>query len=89
MTKERLFKDFPPVSTETWEEVIHKDLKGADYDKKLIWKTIEGIDLKPYYRKEDLEKLEYLEGTPANIPFIGEMKITMNGKYIRRYLLQI
>ena len=69
MTKERLFKDFPPVSTETWEEVIHKDLKGADYDKKLIWKTIEGIDLKPYYRKEDLEKLEYLEGTPGEYPF--------------------
>ena len=37
---EKLFAEFPPVTTEQWEEVINKDLKGADYDKKLVWKTI-------------------------------------------------
>ena len=31
------------------------DLKGADYDKKLIWKTGEGFDVKPYFRSGDLE----------------------------------
>ena len=38
---EKLFTEFPPVTTEQWEEVINKDLKGADYDKKLVWKTQE------------------------------------------------
>ena len=45
---------FPPVNTETWEHAIHEDLKGADYAGKLIWRSPEGIDLKPYYRAEDI-----------------------------------
>jgi hypothetical protein len=40
---EKLFAEFPPVSTPQWEEVIAKDLKGADYEKKLVWKTQEGF----------------------------------------------
>jgi len=28
-----LFKDFPSVSIEEWEEKIKQDLKGADYEK--------------------------------------------------------
>ena len=39
MENNKLFSEFPPVSTEKWEEVINKDLKGADYEKKLVWKT--------------------------------------------------
>jgi len=43
----KLFSEFPPISTSQWEEKINADLKGADYDKKLIWKTDEGIDIRP------------------------------------------
>ncbi len=50
----RLLEDFPPVSTEEWEAAIRADLKGADYEKKLIWKTPEGLAVRPYYRREDL-----------------------------------
>ncbi|HEY6271960.1 MAG TPA: methylmalonyl-CoA mutase family protein [Terriglobales bacterium] len=49
-----LLEDFPPVSTAAWEEVIRQDLKGADYEQKLIWKTDEGISVQPYYRREDV-----------------------------------
>lgn len=48
-----LSAEFLPVSTEAWEAVIHADLKGADYEKRLVWKTEEGIAVRPYYRKED------------------------------------
>lgn len=51
---EKLFSEFPPVSTKDWEAKIAVDLKGADYEKKLIWKTNEGIKVRPYYRAEDL-----------------------------------
>jgi methylmalonyl-CoA mutase len=44
---EKLFSAFSPTSTERWEEVIAKDLKGADYEKKLVWKTMEGINVRP------------------------------------------
>ena len=50
--------EFPAVSTEDWEAVIAKDLKGADYEKKLVWRTEEGFSLRPYYRAEDIAGLE-------------------------------
>jgi methylmalonyl-CoA mutase len=43
---------FPPVSTADWEAQIARDLKGADYEKRLVWKTDEGIPVRPYYRAE-------------------------------------
>jgi len=73
-----LFSEFPPVSTEQWEGKIHADLKGADYEKKLVWKTIDGINVKPYYRAEDLKKLQYLKGFPGASPFIRGQKIDNN-----------
>ena len=69
MEDNKLFSEFPPVPTEKWEEVIVKDLKGADYEKKLVWKTIEGFKVKPYYRAEDLEHIEYLDSNPSQAPF--------------------
>lgn len=65
----KLLEEFPPVSTAQWEEVIRKDLKGADYEKRLVWQTDEGIAVKPYYRSEDLKGLEYLEGAPGVFPY--------------------
>lgn len=69
MEDNKLFSEFQPISTEKWEEVIVKDLKGADYEKKLVWKTIEGFKVKPYYRAEDLENLEYLDSNPNQAPY--------------------
>jgi methylmalonyl-CoA mutase len=66
----KLFKDFPPVSTREWEEVIQQDLKGADYDKKLVWKPLEGFSVKPYYRSEDIEGIGYIQVLPGDYPFI-------------------
>ena len=51
MTK--LFTDFSPISKEQWEEIILKDLKGADYTKKLVTQTYENIPLQPYYTKAE------------------------------------
>ncbi len=45
--QEGLFAEFPAISTEQWEEVIVKDLKGADYERKLVWKSAEGINVRP------------------------------------------
>ncbi len=54
----RLAAEFPATPTSEWEAVIAADLKGADYDKRLVHRTEEGIALRPYYRKEDLAGLE-------------------------------
>ena len=49
--REKLFTEFPPVPTEKWEEVITADLKGADYERKLVWRTGEGFNVRPYAPK--------------------------------------
>ncbi len=68
--KEELFTEFPSIPTEIWESKIKTDLKGADYNKKLIWKTNEGIDIRPYYRAENLIGLKYLDKYPGDFPYI-------------------
>jgi methylmalonyl-CoA mutase len=66
-----LERDFPPVPTATWEAAIAKDLKGADYEKKLVWRTEEGLAIRPYYRQEALGELdEQLRTAPGAYPFV-------------------
>lgn len=75
-----LFTEFPPITTKEWEDKINTDLKGADYDKKLVWKTTEGFNVKPYYRTEDLEQLEYLNTPPGQFPFVRGNNTNNNWK---------
>ena len=56
-TNPNLFNEFAPISNQQWKDKIQQDLKGADFNKKLVWKTLEGFEQMPYYRKSDLEKL--------------------------------
>ncbi|RRQ49773.1 methylmalonyl-CoA mutase [Maribacter algicola] len=49
-----LFEEFPPVSAKAWKQKIQYDLKGADYNEELVWKSREGIHVKPFYHREDL-----------------------------------
>ncbi|HPS25827.1 MAG TPA: methylmalonyl-CoA mutase family protein, partial [Bacteroidales bacterium] len=71
---EKLFTEFPPVSTQEWETQIIRDLKGADYEKKLVWKTLEGFSVRPYYRTEDLKDLPYLNTLPGEFPYLRGTK---------------
>ncbi len=82
--KETLFIEFPGVSTREWEEKILQDLKGADYEKKLVWNTLEGIRVKPYYRNEHLKDKDFLEGRPGRYPFIRGSRQKNNSWEIRQ-----
>ena len=83
-SKEKLFSDFPGVSTEAWMEKITADLKGADFEKKLVWKTNEGFKVKPFYRQEDLEGLKTTEGLPGQFPYVRGTKKDDNTWYVRQ-----
>ncbi|MCR5715067.1 MAG: methylmalonyl-CoA mutase subunit beta [Bacteroidales bacterium] len=78
MSEKKLFAEFPPVSTAQWEEVITRDLKGADYEKRLVWRTSEGFNVRPYYRSADLENLQYLHVMPGDFPFVRGGKVQRN-----------
>lgn len=81
----KLFQEFPPISTEMWEDTIKKDLKGADYNKKLLWKTIEGINVKPYYRAEHLNN-NYSDTLPGEYPYVRGTKVE-NNWYVRQDII--
>lgn len=82
--KSALFQEFPPVATTEWEHKILEDLKGADYQKKLVWKTREGIPVRPYYRREDLATLDYLDHYPDTFPFARGNRKTGNPWFVRQ-----
>ena len=54
MTK-GLFDVFDAVSSKQWKQKIQFDLKGADYNDVLIWKTNEDISVKPFYHADEFE----------------------------------
>lgn len=51
---QKLFSEFPSTNAKQWKEQLIKDLKGIDYNS-LIWKTNTGIDVQPFYTKDDLK----------------------------------
>ena len=59
-----LFQDFIPPTKQDWIEKATIDLKGADFNKRLVWKNLNGIDLDPFYTKEDQKEL--LKNTGEN-----------------------
>ncbi|WP_282072305.1 methylmalonyl-CoA mutase family protein [Polaribacter atrinae] len=59
-----LFSDFPSVTTEQWMERVTADLKGADFDRKLVWKNLTGINFQPCYNIEN--SITQLKNTGEN-----------------------
>lgn len=72
--KEKLFQDFPPVSTQEWMDRITADLKGADFEKRLVWKTNEGFKVNPFYREENIKNLKTAESLPGEYPYVRGTK---------------
>lgn len=76
----KLMTEFPPVTTREWEEVITADLKGADRTKKLVWRTMEGFNVEPYYRAENMTELGHLGSKPGEFPYVRGVKADNNWK---------
>ncbi|WCL47654.1 methylmalonyl-CoA mutase family protein [Leptospira sp. GIMC2001] len=72
---EKLLKEFAPISPADWEKLIEKDLKGQDYNKKLVWNTDEGIAIRPYYTEESVQdrKIGLPPGMPSDWSVIDEV----------------
>jgi methylmalonyl-CoA mutase len=47
--QDKLLSEFPDVSYEAWRTQVEKDLKGADFEKRLLTRTPEGITIQPLY----------------------------------------
>ena len=59
-----------------WQRQAAKELKGRHPDE-LVWKTPEGIDVKPVYTAADLEELESISSLPGFAPYMRGPRATM------------
>ncbi len=83
-SKERLFSDFTAPTRQEWRDKIEVDLKGADYQKKMVWRTNEGFSMEPFYRKEDVENLSLVNALPGEFPYVRGNKAADNEWYVRQ-----
>ena len=64
------FDEFPPTPYEDWRRAVDKAIKGASFEKRLVTKTYEEIDLQPMYRQEDIANLPHLDSLPGFAPYL-------------------
>jgi len=83
-TKEKLFSEFQVPTKQEWLDKIGVDLKGADFQKRLVWKTPEGFSVQPFYQRDDVEKLSTPYSMPGEFPFVRGNKKNDNTWYIRQ-----
>ena len=83
-SKEKLFSDFTAPSRQEWRDKIEVDLKGADYQKKMVWRTNEGFSMEPFYLKEDVDKLPLVNALPGEFPYVRGNKAADNEWYVRQ-----
>lgn len=61
--------DFPAPKPEAWRAAVEKELKGEDFDKKMVWRTDEGIAVQPMYTREALAAAPLARTLPGLAPF--------------------
>ena len=82
--KEKLFSEFQAPTTQECLDKIQVDLKGADFQKRMVWKTNEGFDVQPFYRREDLADLKAVNSLPGEFPFVRGNKTDNNLWFVRQ-----
>ena len=85
--KEKLFTEFTAPTTQEWLDKIEVDLKGADFQKRLVWRTNEGFNVQPFYRREDLKDLKTPDALPGEFPFVRGNKKDSNVWYVRQNIV--
>ena len=78
MTKNIFFGEFTPSTKQDWKELVIKDLKGADFNEKMLWNSIDGFIAEPFYTLEDIKNLNHLKANPAEFPFVRGNKSDSN-----------
>ena len=94
-----LFSEFDPVSSKAWKQQIQADLKGADYNDTLIWQSLEGIHVKPFYHKDDSNNISPIIGQPPswnvgqtvfidNAPIVNKLIVDATNRGAEALILQ-
>lgn len=87
MENKKLFSDFAPVSKQEWLDKIQVDLKGADFNKRMVWRTNEGFNVQPFYQREDIKDLATTNALPGEFPYVRGNKKADNVWYVRQNIV--
>ena len=74
-----MFDEFKKVTSKEWKQKIQYELKGEDYNSKLIWKSFEGLNIKPFYHYDD-DKVNVSINHRADSWKIGQSIFVINEK---------
>jgi len=69
-----LTADFPPVGYDQWKASVVAELKGVPFEKKLVTRVPDGIDIQPLYTAADWPS----DGDPSGFP--GFMPLTRGSR---------
>ncbi len=86
-TNEKLFAEFVAPTTQEWMDKIQVDLKGADFNKRMVWRTNEGFNVMPFYRSEDIKDLKAVKSMPGEFPFVRGNKVDNNLWFVRQNIV--
>jgi methylmalonyl-CoA mutase len=64
-----LTDDFTPVTAEQWRARVQRDLGDRDFDRALVTRLLEGIDVQPLYTEADTPTARDPGGSPGAAPF--------------------
>lgn len=82
--KERLFSEFAIPTKQEWLDKIGVDLKGADFQKRLVWRTGEGFEVQPFYQKADIEGIPTKDVLPGDFPCVRGSRKDGNPWHVRQ-----
>ena len=71
--KNQLFNEFETVSSKEWKQKIQFELKGADYNDTLVWESLEGIKVKPFYHQDELENTINIKTNVSNFKILQDI----------------
>ncbi len=70
--------DFPKIDYATWRKGVEGELKGTPFDKKMVSRTYEGIDLQPIYTEQVFPTSGDPAGVPGFSPFVRGSQVLGN-----------
>jgi methylmalonyl-CoA mutase len=84
---DKLFEQFPPVSTADWMNKIISDLKKADLAERITRTTSEGFEVKPFYRQEDTDLIPFTSVMPGEFPYVRGINRNGNNWLVRQNIV--
>lgn len=79
-----LFNEFEKITSKQWKNQIQYELKGADYNETLIWESLEGIKVKPFYHNDEDAVTNGVETSASNFKIVQEIFVHDLEKSIQR-----